>query len=197
MAYMTPKRIGITGGIGSGKTTVCKVFETLGIPVFYSDVASKKILNENSELHAFLVKEFGEDVLSDEGVNREALASHVFGNKAKLNLLNSKIHPLVREAFDSWALQQKSPYVLNEAAILFETGAYKKLDQNILVTAPIDLKLKRVTKRDQVTKEQVVARMNNQWKDAEKEPLADFVVVNDEQYSVISQVLTIHHVLAS
>ena len=193
---MLPKRVGITGGIGSGKTTVCKVFETLGIPVFYSDVASKKILNENRELHGFLVEAFGEEVLNEEGVNKEVLASHVFGDKKKLNLLNSKIHPLVRDAFDAWTAQQNAPYVLNEAAILFETGAYKKLDQSILVTAPIDLKIARVSNRDRVTKEQVVARMNNQWKDAEKEPLADFIIVNDEQDSVITQVLAIHQKLA-
>lgn len=177
-----PLKIGVTGGIGSGKTTVCKIIEKLGFPVFYSDEEAKDLMLTNATIIDGVKKLFGEAAYQDGALNRPYLAQIVFNNPSLLSALNQVIHPEVRNAFDNFAQQNKyKKLVFNEAAILFETGAYKNFDFTILVSAPIELRVKRVCERDHVSEQDVLKRMQNQWPDENKIPLADFVVHNDQQ----------------
>jgi len=188
-------KIGITGGIGSGKTIVCKVFETLGIPVFYADVVAKEIMVKDPLLVKQLIETFGVESYFKEGLlNNKHIAQIVFNNPAELAKLNSLVHPAVFRAFDNWLLTIGSdvPYVLKEAALLFESGSYKMCDQNVLVIAPKELKLKRVVERDKVTEEQVLARMDKQLSDEEKSQFTDLVILNDETQSIVKQVFQMH-----
>lgn len=190
-------KIGITGGIGSGKSTACKVFEILGIPVFYADDVAKKIMVIDPLLKSQIKETFGKESYLNEGtVNRKYLAQIVFNNEQELQKLNKLVHPAVFRAFDNWALglTSKAPYLVKEAALLFESDSYKMCDQNILVTAPLEVKINRVMQRDHVNREEVEARMSKQWTDDEKKKLADFIIYNDEQHSVISQVLELHEI---
>lgn len=190
-------KIGITGGIGSGKSTACKVFEILGIPVFYADDVAKKIMVIDPLLKSQIKETFGKESYLNEGtVNRKYLAQIVFNNEQELQKLNKLVHPAVFRAFDNWALglTSKAPYLVKEAALLFESGSYKMCDQNILVTAPLEVKINRVMQRDHVNREEVVARMSKQWTDEEKIKFANFIIYNDEQHSVISQVLELHEI---
>ena len=188
-------KIGITGGIGSGKTTVCKVFETLGIPVFYADTVAKQIMVTDKVLIDDVTTAFGkESYLNDGTLNNKHIAAIVFNNAAELEKLNSLVHPAVFRAFDIWGKEmgQKAPYTLREAALLFESGSYKMCDENILVTAPLATKLDRVMQRDGVTKEQVLARMDKQFTDEQKAKMANHFIENTENNSVIMQVLSLH-----
>lgn len=184
--------VGITGGIGSGKTTVARIFEALGIPVYNSDVRSKTLLTTSEELKLELIKQFGPEIYSDSGIDRAYFASLIFNNKDLLARSNQIIHPFVKQDFENWVNKQASPYVLKESAILFETGIYKQLDKTILVIAPKELRIKRVAMREKIPEEAVLERVKNQWSDEKKEKLADFVIVNNEQQLVLSQVLKIH-----
>lgn len=187
-------KIGITGGIGSGKTTVCKVFELLGVPVYYADIEAKQILNSNLEVKKNIITTFGNSVLNDEDkIDKKKLASLVFNNKENLAKLNSIVHPAVREHFENW-LQQHSTqkYILKEAAILFESGSYKLVDKVIAVVAPLELKISRTMQRDKVTKAEVEQRISNQLNDDEKILRSQFVIHNDEQQLLIPQILSIH-----
>lgn len=188
-------RIGLTGGIGSGKTTIAKIFEVLGIPVYYADVEAKRIMNEDTELRTSIIKEFGESAYSEGKLNRAYISSIVFSNNYKLELLNSLVHPATIRDADSWMQKQDAPYVIKEAALLFESGAAEHLDQIIGVFAPVSLRIKRVMDRDNVQREEVIKRMNYQVNDSIKMKLCDFVIVNDEQSSVMEQVLKIHEEL--
>jgi len=188
-------KVGITGGIGSGKTTVCKVFEVLGIPVFYADTVAKEIMVSDQLLVEGVISTFGEESYTPEGeLNKKHLASIVFNNEAELAKLNNLVHPAVFRAFEVWVKQidQKVPYIVKEAALLFESDSYKMCDTSILVTAPLSMKLERVMHRDQVSTDQVKARMDKQMSDEEKAKMADHFVVNDEQNSIIEQVLALH-----
>jgi len=187
-------RIGITGGIGSGKTTVSKVFEILEIPVFYADDVAKSVMQTDELLVKNIKKAFGSQTYnSDQALNRKYLADIVFNDEQKLAKLNQLVHPAVFRAFDEWlAVQRKSPYILKEAALLFESGSYKLCDKNILVTAPEELKIKRVVQRDNISAGDVKARMNKQFTEAQGMKLADFVIRNDEQTLLIQQVLQLH-----
>ena len=188
-------KIGITGGIGSGKTTVCKVFETLGIPVFYADVVAKQIMVVDPILISGVKEAFGPlSYLSDGGLNNKHIASIVFADPKELAKLNELVHPAVFRAFETWVadVNDDVPYILKEAALLFESGSYKMCDQNILVIAPHQLKLDRVIARDSVTADQVTARMDKQFSDEQKLELADFVLHNNESKSVIAQVMELH-----
>ncbi|MXV52500.1 dephospho-CoA kinase [Pedobacter sp. HMF7647] len=191
------KKIGITGGIGSGKTTVCKFFEILGIPVFYADTAAKQVMDSDLLLKSGLIDAFGKDVFNHDGLNRKHLANIVFNDKGKLQLLNSLVHPAVFRSFDAWVAGQNAPYVLKEAALLFESGSYKACDETILVKAPLELKLKRVIKRDSISAEEVKARMDRQMSDQEKAKLSGHLIINDELNLVIPQVLSLHHYFLS
>lgn len=186
-------KIGITGGIGSGKTTVCKLFQLQNIPVFYADQQAKEIMQTDKQLVDDLKAAFGMDVYSEEGIlNRSKLAALVFNDKEKLQKLNSLVHPAVFKAFDTWVKQQTAPYVLKEAALLFESGSYKDCDYIILVKSPQDLKISRIIERDSITEADVLKRMNKQLSDEEKEQRSDFIIYNDEVQMLIPQVLELH-----
>ncbi|HEY1009695.1 MAG: dephospho-CoA kinase [Daejeonella sp.] len=187
-------RIGITGGIGSGKTTVCRIFEVLGIPVFYADSAAKAVMHTDASLRAEIIEQFGEKSYSDLGeLDRKHISSIVFSDDRQLARLNAIVHPAVFRAFDAWVYQQDAPYVLKEAALLFESGSYKMCDQTVLVESPEMLRIERIMERDHVTEDQVRSRMSKQLSDGEKEKLADHILMNDEQTLLIPQVLSLHN----
>lgn len=188
-------KIGITGGIGSGKTTICKVFETLGVPVFYADAVAKQIMVSDGILVKGVKDAFGTESYTAEGIlNNKHIAGIVFNNAEQLARLNELVHPAVFRAFDNWVKQipPTTPYILKEAALLFESGSYKMCDQNILVIAAEQTRLQRVMERDGVTAEQVKARMDKQLPDAEKTKLADHIIYNNETDSLIIQVTRLH-----
>lgn len=187
-------KIGITGGIGSGKTTVCKIFEILGVPVFYADLVAKVIMHTDPALRAGITEHFGPGAYFADGtLNRKFLAERVFTRQAELDKLNALVHPAVFRAFDQWLLnQQHAPYILKEAALLFESGSYKMCDYSILVKSSPELKTLRVMQRDQISAEEVKLRMDKQFSDEQKESLADFTILNDERQLLIPQVLALH-----
>ncbi len=191
-------KIGLTGGIGSGKTTVAKVLEVLGIPVYYADEAAKELMNKNELLQQQLIFHFGNDTYLPNGtLNRKHLSSIVFANKEKLELLNSLVHPVTIADAQQWFSKQTAPYVVKEAALLFESGSAEGLDYVIGVTAPATLRIKRVMDRDHVTAEEVKRRMANQLDDGIKMKLCDFVLQNNEQQLLLPQVVQLHEELIS
>lgn len=188
-------KVGITGGIGSGKTTVCRIFEVLGIPVFYADLVAKDIMVKDLILVEGVKSAFGQESYFDTGaLNNKHIAAIVFNNQLELEKLNALVHPAVFRAFDSWVagVPGDTPYILKEAALLFESESYKMCDASILVTAPKQTKLGRVTARDGVSTEQVLARMDKQFTDEQKLAVADHHLLNDESASLILQVLALH-----
>lgn len=192
-------KVGITGNIGSGKTTVSKIFEVLGIPVFYADEEAKSVMVTDAELIAGIKQTFGSEAyFEDDTLNRKYIAGIVFNNKEELTKLNALVHPAVFRAFDKWVLlQKKAPYVLKEAAILFESGSYKKCDRAIMVTAPLELRIKRVTARDGITADEVKSRNDRQFAEEKKLAMADDVIINDDTQLVIPQVLKLHELYLS
>lgn len=180
-------KVGLTGGIGSGKSTIAKVIEAMGYPVFYSDTEAKKIIETNHNVKIKLVQHFGAGICTENSIDRKKLAQIVFSHAENLETINSIIHPEVRNHFNKWAEKQKVKVVFNEAAILFETGAYRKLDKNIIVIAPEEIRIDRVMKRDNLSKEEVLKRIHNQWSDDLKIPLADYIVTNDNQQPILIQ----------
>jgi dephospho-CoA kinase len=185
------KLIGITGGIGSGKSTIAKVFTSMGYPVYNSDTRAKELINSNEKLINSIKLSFGDDLYNSQGLDRKKMASIVFNNPEKLELLNSIIHPAVGKDFEDWVDSQNTSFVLKEAAILFETGIYKSLDKTILVSALQETRIKRVMKRDNTTQEEVLSRMKNQWSEEKKTKLADYVIDNSGNELVIPQILQI------
>jgi len=185
-------KIGLTGGIGSGKSTVAKIFEVLGIPVYYADDAAKQIMNTDKELKAALIKHFGDQTYQNDELNRPWLASVVFGDTEKLKLLNSLTHPATIRDANRWIQQQTSSYIIKEAALMFESDAYKYLDKIVGVSAPVELRIKRAMERDHVTRDEVLSRMNRQMNEEEKMKRCDFVIFNDEQQLILPQVLKLH-----
>lgn len=190
-------KVGITGGIGSGKTTVCKVFRMLGIPVYYADEAAKELLRTHPKILSGLRELFGNEVFDETGMpDRQKIAAVVFPDKEKLSKLNALVHPLVGEHFDEWVKEQEgAPYILKEAAILFESGTYKQMDKIITVTAPAETRIERVMKRDKVTAEEVRKRLANQISDEEKIKRSDFVIHNGDHDLVLPQVMKVHEEL--
>lgn len=184
--------VGVTGGIGSGKSTVCRAFAVLGIPVFSSDLQGKHLLQNDPEVRSRLIQEFGPGMFVQGTLDREALGARVFNDRAALERLNAIVHPAVRKVFTAWAPEQEAPYVINEAAILVETGAYKMLDHLIVVTAPEKQRIAWVMKRDGVTEEEVRARMRNQADDATRVIVANTVISNDGATMVLPQVIAAH-----
>jgi dephospho-CoA kinase len=174
--------IGITGGIGSGKTHVCRIIQQLGYPVFFSDQEAKSIMQNDFKVIEQIKQLFGSSAYSNGELNREHLANCAFNNPSLLAQLNNAVHPVVRKNFSIFAEKHcDKQLIFNEAAILFETGAYKNFDLNILITAPKKLRIERIMSRDNSSEEQVLSRMKNQWEDEQKIPLADYVISNDEQ----------------
>ena len=188
-------RVGLTGGIGSGQSTVAKIFEVLGIPVYYADDASKKLMNENEELKEKIRVHFGKDAYTNGLLNRAYLSSIVFNNPEKLALLNSIVHPATIKDAAEWMQKQTTPYTIKEAALIFESGSQENLDKVIGVFAPAAVRINRVMQRDNVTREEVISRMNKQINEEIKMRLCDYVVSNDEQELLIPQVLKLHEIL--
>lgn len=185
--------IGLTGGIGSGKTTVAKLFLELGVPVYFADDNAKRLMLTSKVVKSKLISEFGKDTFIDGKLNRPYLAKIIFNNKEKLKAINAIVHPSVSNSFKRWYGKQKTKYVIQENAILFENNKHKKFDYIITVVAPKSLKIKRVIKRDNVTKNQVLERMKNQLPDTEKVKKSDFVIENIDISNTKEQVLMIHN----
>lgn len=184
--------VGVTGGIGSGKTTVCRVFAVLGIPVFSSDEAGRQLLARDPLVQQQLAEAFGSGVLHAGTADRRALGQRVFNDPLALARLNAIVHPAVRRAFAAWAERQHAPFVINEAAILVETGMYKNLDHLIVVAAPGEERIRRVMARDGASHEQVRARMRSQADDRTRNAAAGSIILNDGRALVIPQVLAVH-----
>ena len=190
-------KIGITGGIGSGKTTVAKVFEVLGISVYYADDAAKRLMNTDEELKKKIRLQFGNDTYKDGKLDRKHLAEIVFNNPEKLQLLNALVHPATLQDAEKWMLNQSAAYSLKEAALIFESGAHEHLDFVIGVTAPAPLRIQRTMQRDGITREDVIARMDKQMDETIKMKLCDFVIKNDEQEMLLPQVIALHEKLVN
>ena len=188
-------KIGITGGIGSGKTKVCTVFEALGVPVYYSDMQAKKLMNTDPKLKADISECFGNDIYRDGTLDTKKMAGMVFNSKTELKKLNSLVHPAVARDFENWRLQQNAYYVLQEAAIIFESNIASRFDRVILVTAPEELRIWRVCQRDNVTPEDVKKRMKNQLPEETKIMLADYIIQNDNKRFIVPQVIELHYEL--
>lgn len=174
-------RIGLSGGIGSGKSTVAGILAKMGYPVFYSDQEAKRLYDENPVLQKQLVDLFGPAIYRDGQLNKAFLAQQLFSSAELKAQVTALVHPLVRKAFEVWAQQQVSDLVFNEAAILFETGAYKDFDATVLVMAPIETRIERVQKRDLISREAVLQRIANQWPDSKKMNLTTYIITNDGQ----------------
>ncbi|GGH65390.1 dephospho-CoA kinase [Filimonas zeae] len=190
-------KVGLTGGIGSGKSTVAGIFKVLGIPVFDADAAAKEIMAKDEELQQAIMRTFGDEVYAGGQLNRKLLAGIVFNDAFKLEQLNALVHPATIKAAEQWMQQQKTPYAVKEAALFFEAGTATDLDYVIGVFAPKPLRIHRVMKRDNVTREEVLARMSRQIDEDIKMRLCDFVVENNEQELLIPQVLQVHEALIS
>lgn len=190
------KRIGLTGNIGTGKTTIARVFEVLGVKVYHADIQARAMLDSDA-VKLQIATFFGNKVITPMNqVDRKVLANIVFNDKKKLAWLNDLIHPLVEEDFKLWCeIHKNEHYILHEAAILFESGFIRLFDGTIMVSAPENLCIERVMARDNISKEMVLDRMHNQWPQEKKMKLSQYVVVNDEYSMVIPQILTIHSAL--
>ena len=189
-------RIGLTGGIGSGKSTVAKIFEVLGIPVYYADDAAKRLMNEDKNLQEEIIRHFGAESYIHGKLNRGYISSLVFNNREKLELLNALTHPAVMHDSEEWIKRQTSPYTIREAALIFESGIHKQLDYVIGVSAPEELRVERVMQRDHVSEDEVKKRMKNQMDENEKMKLCDFVLYNNEEQLLMPQVLELHQKLS-
>lgn len=188
------KKIGLTGGIGSGKSTVARIFEVMGIPVYYADDRAKQLMAEDPELKAGIIALFGAEAYSRNELNRAHIADLAFSDPSLLKKLEALVHPAVLADGERWHnAQQGVPYTVKEAALLFESGSYKALDKIIVVTAPLELRIGRVMRRDQIFRESVEARIGRQMLEEEKVKLSDFIIVNDGSQSLIRQVWEIHH----
>jgi len=191
----TPLRIGLTGGIGSGKTTVARIFAVLGIPVYYADLEAKRIMNEDEELRRQIIEHFGKSAYREGRLDNKYLAEIVFKNREKLDLLNSLVHPATIRDGEQWMKQQKTTYAIKEAALIFESGSQQNLDYVIGVSAPEPLRIHRTMQRDNIDREAVMARMQKQIQEVIKMRLCDFLIYNDEQQLVIPQVIALHEKL--
>jgi dephospho-CoA kinase len=181
-------RIGVTGGIGVGKSKVCQVLSSMSYPVFFSDTSAKNILATDVELIENVKQIFGEKAYIDGVMNRVFIAEQLFSDEDKKLKMNALVHPKVRTEFNSFCKHNYADFVFNEAALLFETGSYKDFDATILVTSPLELRITRTIERDKCTRDQVLARIENQWTDDQKKKYATFEIVNDNQQLIIPQI---------
>lgn len=190
-------KIGLTGNIGAGKSTVSKVFAAMGVPVFDADIHGRQILSTNLEVQKQIIALLGDEVYDGNQPNRALIASKVFKNDSLLKSLNAIVHPAVGKAYDAWLAHQKSDMVIREAAILIEAGTYKDLDYIVLVTCPEEERVRRVMKRDQISEEQVRERIRKQMPEEEKKKWAKFEIVNDGSHLVVPQVLEVYQKMKS
>jgi dephospho-CoA kinase len=185
-------KIGLTGGLGSGKSTVAYIFEVLGVPVYYADVASKRLMNVDKKVKEAVQTAFGKEVYPQGKLDRKYLAEIVFNDENKLARLNSIVHPATLQDAADWMDKQTTPYAIKEAALIFESRSHKFLDYVIGVKAPLPLRLQRAIKRDKITNEEAMARISQQMNEEDKLELCDYIIVNDEQQMLIPQVLALH-----
>jgi len=191
-----PLKVGVTGGIGSGKSVVCRIFTQLGIPVFWADQEAKRLMDQNPLIQERLKKWFGNDIyLSEVQLHRKKLAEIIFNDKIALEKVNDLVHPVVREEFRLWVQKQEAPYVVQEAAILFETGQESKFDHIVVATADLELRIQRVMNRDGIPREKVLERMKNQIPNEVKIRKADDVIICDDDHLIIPQVIVVHNKL--
>ena len=181
--------VGITGGIGSGKTIICKVFKQLNVPVYNADSEAKILIATDKQVQSKITAVFGENIFRDGELDRKKLAEIVFNDSSALKKLNNIVHPAINNHFQTWLLSQTHPYVIKEAAILFESGSYKLMNYTVTVTAPESVRIQRVMKRDNIPQEAVKKRMENQMSDQEKIKRSNFVIYNDDKQLVLPQVI--------
>jgi len=189
------KVIGLTGGIGSGKSTVSRLFETMGIPVYTADTESKKLVNISPQIREQLVAAFGPQLYKNGEIDKAMLASLIFGNEENLRYANSVIHPAVFDDFRQWAEQQTQSFVVIESAILFDSGFYKSVDVTVNVSAPLEMRIRRVEERDKVSRESIEARISSQMSEEERNRLSDYTIFNDERHALLPQVENLLNVL--
>jgi len=187
------QKIGITGNIGSGKSAVCRIFEALDIPVYYSDIKAKELINTDPEIISVYKKKFGDDIYIKGQLDRKRVSETLFKQKELLKDIEAVVHPAVIKDLEEWTHKQKSPFVLYESAIIFESGYFDFLDKIIFVSAPENLRIKRIMKRDGVSKENVYARIENQWYENQKIHLCDYIIVCDDIKPLIPQVLELYN----
>lgn len=189
-------KIGITGGIGSGKTTICNIFKNLGVSIFNSDEHGRDLLNSDKQVKKQIVKLFGKDMyMSDGKIDRPRLAAVIFSDPNAMEKVTEIIHPKVQERFKKWCIKhEREPYILKEAAILFESGHYHDLDKIINVFAPKEDRIQRVMERDGVIEEEVKKRMRFQYSDEERNKLADFIIMNEDRNELLPQIMELHEI---
>tara|TARA_B100000953_G_C17963794_1_gene403875 strand:+ start:416 stop:994 length:579 start_codon:yes stop_codon:yes gene_type:complete len=185
------KKIGLTGGIGVGKTFVSEIFQKMGYSVFLADLHAKKCIHESDDLRKEIKKKFGNEIYQKGVLQKNRLADIVFNDTKKLQELNNLVHPFVQKYFEAWCKNQQSKFVIKEAAILFESEAHKGLDGVICVSAPFQKRIERVMKRDNCTKEDVIKRIENQMPQEKKEKLSDFVILNNDKKELLPQIISI------
>lgn len=190
-------RIGLTGGIGSGKTTVARIFESLGIPVFYADEVAKQLMSEDPAICTAIKEKFGDAAYQDGKLNRAYIASIVFADQEKLSWLNHLVHPITIATANRWFEEQNAPYAVREAALLFESGADEGLDYVVGVTAPASLRIERVMKRDRINAEEITRRMDKQLDEESRNQKCDFILQNDNKIPLLDQVLSLDKQLRS
>ncbi len=188
-------KVGVTGGIGSGKSVVCQVFNTLGIPVFNADDTARYLMENDAELKQAICNLLGDDVYTNNKLNRAKVSAKVFSDREKLLQLNALVHPVTISYSNNWFQSQDAAYVIKEAAILFESGSYKDMDVTIGVFAPKELRIARVIQRSKLTRDQVLAVMGRQMDESEKMKRCDHVIINDDVTAVLPQVLELHEML--
>jgi dephospho-CoA kinase len=184
--------VGLSGGMGSGKTVVSRIFHSLGIPVFYADTVTKELYNTHEGLRKALINLLGEHIYQNGCLQRKLMASLIFSDKNLLQKVNALTHPLVLQQFCQWTQQQQTPYVVQETAILFESGISEKMNYTIAVTAPETLRITRIMQRDKLTEQEIKNRLQWQWPDEKRNAKAGFIIVNDDKQALLPQVLTIH-----
>lgn len=189
------KRIGLTGNIGSGKTTIASCFEILGVAIFNADKEAKLLMNKDVNLKQSLIAEFGKEVFLNNELNRKYLSNLAFNDDLVLKRLNALVHPVVQDAFEKWSIQQSGAYIIKEAAILFESNTYQSLDAIICISCPEEIRLKRILKRDDLSEMDVRQRMSHQWAEEKKISLSDYVITNDNSSLVMPQILSVHSAL--
>ena len=186
------KIVGLTGGIGSGKTTVSEMFKELGIPVYIADIEARKLTNTSKTIKKEIIQILGESAYNNGKINKKHVADLIFNDENLLKKINKIIHPKVAEHFKNWCGIQNAPYIIKEAAILFENDGYKSCDFTILITAPLELRINRVLKRDSITKKEILDRIKNQWCDDKKKKYADFIIENIELNTTLKKAKKIH-----